>query len=134
MGWWEIIVQIEDTVDKELNAIGDNTLPTMKENGYVSVIESKVVPDVIAHLENAYDAKNFGVDYDRFGLKILTIKAAKLAHTLKDDLVLGEVLNDETKSVDFLMSHYVKSVESGSVKSFMEKLGYKKSPGRAILT
>ncbi len=133
MGWWEIIQKIEESVDQQLEASGDTSLPANLEEGYVSIIESKELPDVIAHLENAYDAKSFGVDYDRFGLKILTIKAVKLAHTLRDDLMLGEILNNETKSVDFLMSHYVKSLESGSVKSFMDKLGYKKSTGRAML-
>lgn len=132
MGWWEIIQKIEESVNEQLEATGTGSLPVNLNKNYVSIVESKELPDVIAHLENAYDAKSFGVDYDRFGLKILTIKAVKLAHTLRDDLALNEILDNETKSVDFLMSHYIKSLESGSVKCFMEKLGYKKFTGRAI--
>lgn len=134
MGWWDIIGKIEESVDEELTSAGVKSLPIRSDKVSDGIVETREMPDVVAHLENAYAAKSFGVDYDRFGLKVLTIKAVRLAHNMRDDLALSEILNNETKSVDFLMSHYTKSLDSGNIKGFMEKLGYKKPSRFAKLT
>lgn len=117
LGWQEIISKVEQDLDADTPET--NNMPMkMKERVSFEVIEEE-----LAYLSNAYEAKLMGVEQDRMGMKILTIKAMKLANAQADQNAFNSVMQSEKGAIDFLMSYYVdKKIESKGFQNFLENL------------
>lgn len=129
LGWWDIM----NKIDKKL--IDDNYSPN-DENKNSSVLGEKAhkknsafvfesCSTELAYLANAYEAQMFDVEQDRMGLKMLTIKAIKIANENKDNAMVNKLASDEKSSIDYLMSFYTKNqIEDNHVKRFIEHINY----------
>ena len=127
LGWQDIL----ETINKDLYN-SDNSDTSSVQNSLV-VANKKSAFSVEAHktsltyLSNAYDAKMIGVEQDRVGLKILTIKAMQLAVKSKDDKSFELISSNEERAIDYLMDYYVhKKVGNGSFCRFIELFQEKK--------
>jgi len=112
--WYNIINEIEELLRKQ----GKN-LPVKHE----SIVGKTNVPDVIAYLENCYQAKVLQTVPDLYGIKVLTIKAIKLAMN-KKDIDIDEILSNDLKAVDYIMSYYQENRKSPKLlTNFLRELG-----------
>ena len=115
LGWQEILDKISiDIVKEESNDLSDDDdekqLALIKEKAK-SVFGTEVLTEELVYLKNAYDAQLIGVEQDRYALKVLTIKAMKLAVASGNENQFDLLSGDETKSIDMLMKYYVNAVE-----------------------
>lgn len=117
LGWQEIISKIEQDLDTDVKET--NNMPTKAKER----VSFEVIEEELAYLSNAYEAKLMGVEQDRMGMKILTIKAMKLANAQADQNAFNSIVQSEKGAIDFLMSYYVdKRIESKGFQSFLENL------------
>lgn len=115
LGWNEILQKIENDMMKDDSTIvSSKSLVSGGDNTEKKIFMSKPVETELAYLHNAYDAKLIGVEHDRHGLKILTIKAMKIAAEMGDMEKLKEVSEDENKAIDHLMSYYTDKLSFNS--------------------
>lgn len=106
-GWQEILERIEDQLSmSELEK--EEHLSQVQEKAK-SVFRSDLVSTDIAYLHHAYDAQLMGVEKDRMGLKVLTIKAMKLAMSLNNKIGFELVSSNENEVIDLLMQYYHKN-------------------------
>jgi len=64
-----------------------------------------------------------GVESDRMGLKVLTIKAMKIANAKRDDDAFALIAEDETNAIDYMMQYYQgNAIENKGFHSFLEQL------------
>ncbi len=113
MGWQEILDKISKDISKEddeENVDPEKQLELMSKKA-LSVFGTEEIATELAYLKNAYDAKLIGVEQDRYALKVLTIKAMRLAVELADKNQYDLISEDETKSIDMLMQYYTKEVK-----------------------
>jgi hypothetical protein len=114
-GWYEILNQIQ----KNGKTDNENDYPVKKE----SFVGNCNVPSTLAYLENFYNAKALNTSPNIYGIKVLTIKAMKLALKEKDKSI-EEIVKDENKAVDYIMSYYQKNKHSPKLLTeFLNKLG-----------
>ena len=114
-GWYEILNQIQ----KNGKTDNENDYPVKKE----SFVGNCNVPSTLAYLENFYNAKALNTSPNIYGIKVLTIKAMKLALKEKDKSI-EEIVKDENKAVDYIMSYYQKNRHSPKLLTeFLNKLG-----------
>lgn len=128
IGWWEIINKIDSNLypDKSKNKESENIHSLSKKITKKSAFIYESSKTELAYLENAYEARLYGVEHDRMGLKMLTIKAIKIANENKDNAMVNKLVNDEKSSIDYLMNYYVnKEIEDKSFKRFIENINYK---------
>ena len=120
MGWWDILQKIERDMNPEAHLSSDS-LPTMKqrEKGLLSF---KSLPKELAYLENAYNARQLGVEQDRFGLKVLAIKALSFARRMGETEKVFEIMEDDEQVVDYLISYYVDFKQRGQLSEFVQQL------------
>jgi len=128
LGWQQILDEIEVMINEEDETFNDGN-GSLMESKAKSIFGSEALATDLVYLKNAYDAKLIGVEQDRFGLKILTIKAMRLAVERADKNLFDIVSGDETKSIDMLMQYYTNEVESKkNVKEFITSVGILPKP------
>lgn len=111
IGWHQIIERIEDEIQnysKNLPSLGKQPIANYKE-----------VPEDIFYLETCYNAKLMGVEQSGYGIKLLTIKAIKLASELNNFEVVDDILLNETKSIDYLMHYYINYKKKNLTSEFI---------------
>ncbi len=106
LGWQEIMEKINNSLYEEddSNVDSSDIVPYKKDSK--SAFAFDTFKTELTYLANEYDAKMIGVEHDRMGLKILTIKAMKIANAQKDDEAFMLIADDETKSIDYMMEYY----------------------------
>lgn len=114
-GWYEILNKIQ----KENNSKNENNLPVLDKE----IIGKANIPSALAYLENYYNAKLLKTTPNIYGIKVLTIKAIKLALKQKIENV-EEIISDETKAVDYIMSYYNDAKKSPKLLTdFLKSIG-----------
>ena len=101
-GWFEILNRIQN--DRRENSYD---LPDKKED-FIGISN---IAETLAYLENFYNAKVLGTAPNLYGIKVLTIKAMKLASKNRD-VEIEELINDNRKAVDYIMQNYQKAKQS----------------------
>ena len=117
-GWLNIIEDIQNSLDSNEN---NKKLPVKLEKS--QIVGQANIPDVLAYLENYYQAKVLGTAPDIYGIKVLAIKAIKLAMK-KNNTNIEEIISNENKAIDYIMSYYQKSKKSPELLTeFLKELG-----------
>lgn len=112
-GWYKIIDEIHNQ-----NTDDNRSLPIKKD-----MVGSINVPDTLAYLENYYQAKVLNTVPDLYGIKVLTIKAVKFAMK-NDNSKINEIISDDIKAVEYLMSYYQKAKQSTQfLTEFLKSIG-----------
>jgi hypothetical protein len=130
LGWWDIM----DKINKSLFMNNENKLENglkgkVQNNKYsASAFAYETYETELTYLANAYDAKLLDVEQDKMGLKILTIKAMKLANQNKDNESFNKLATDELKSIDYLMNFYTnKEIKNNNFVRFIDNIKYSKN-------
>lgn len=126
LGWQEILTKIANDISEE--CVTDETVKenemTLFEDKARKVFGTESLSTELAYLKNAYDAQLMGVEKDRLGMKVLTIKAMKIAAKMGDEEMFDSIGEDESKSIDMLMQYYEKGVaHKEDVKKFITSVG-----------
>ena len=113
-GWYEILHKIQNE-----NISNEGNMPVKKKE--IAGIGN--IPNVLAYLENCYNAKLLQTAPNIYGIKVLTIKAIKLALKNKD-ADLPKMINDEKKAVDYIMNYYQNIKQSPDLLTdFLRNIG-----------
>ena len=126
LGWQDILSKIsiditEDCVDGG-NPKSQTTALIKKQSKNVFGIEN--IETELAYLKNAYGAEIIGAERDIFGIKLLTIKAMKVAAKMGDMKKLDSVSNDEKEALDLLMDFYTNTLENKEeINNFISSIG-----------
>lgn len=114
-GWYEILNEIQ----KEQNQSIEKNFPIQNKE----LVRAANIPNVLAYLENYYNAKILQTSPNVYGIKVLTIKALKLA--LQDkNTDIQDVITDEKKAVDYIMDYYQNIKHSPKLLTdFLRKIG-----------
>ena len=114
-GWYEILNRIQ----KEQNQSIEKNFPIQNKK----LAGAANIPNVLAYLENYYKAKILQTSPNVYGIKVLTIKALKLA--LQDkNADIQDIINDEKKAVDYIMNYYQNIKHSPKLLTdFLRKIG-----------
>jgi len=124
LGWQEIMEKINETLYEENQKKVDSTsniIPYDKNSKTAFAYDAYETE--LTYLANEYDAKMIGVESDRMGLKILTIKAMKLANAKRDDDAFALIAEDETNAIDYMMHYYQgEEIENKGFQGFLEQL------------
>ncbi len=127
LGWWEIIEKIDKKPSTKGKSDGGKNTQIINKNE-ASIFATDTYETELTYLANAYDAKMIGVEQDILGLKILTIKAIKVANANKDNKAISLLAQDENSAIDYLMSHYTnKQISSNGFKKFIDYVKNTKS-------
>ncbi|MCT7486219.1 hypothetical protein N5T98_04145 [Aliarcobacter cryaerophilus] len=130
LGWWDILGKIDNKLfnknnDEEQNKEASSLVNNSSNKKSAFLFES--CSTELAYLANAYDAEVFGFEHDKIGLKMLTIKAIKIANENKDNAMINKLAGDELSSIDYLMGYYTKNqIEDKHFKNFIENIDYGK--------
>ena len=120
LGWQEIMERINNSLYEETKTANSSDVIPYEE-GSKSAFAYSTFKTELTYLANEYDAKMIGVEHDRMGLKVLTIKAMKIANAKRDDDTFTLLSGDETKSIDYLMQYYEgKQIEDKGFQQFLE--------------
>jgi len=126
MGWQEILMRIDDTVEEELaqeREASEGKEMVVSGEGRRSAVGLKQTSTELAYLKNAYSAQQFGVEQDYYGLKVLTIHAVKIALKMGESEEAQAMIEDETKAIDMLMGFYQKQVgDTQDVDYFLKEV------------
>ena len=124
-GWQEILSRVEEDIREEGNkerGITKTELEPFKKKS-LSVFGTESLHLELAYLKNAYNAELMGVEKDRFGMKILTIKAMRLAIEMGDKKMFDSIGENESKSIDLLMQYYNGNITyKHDVKNFVTSM------------
>ena len=114
-GWYEILNKIQ----QEQNDKNENNLPVKNKE----IVGKANIPSALAYLENYYNAKLLKTAPNIYGIKVLTIKAIKLA--MKEQISnVEEIISDDTKAVDYIMSYYNDAKKSPKLLTdFLKSIG-----------
>lgn len=129
LGWWDIMNQIDKKLFNENNAeeSEDNFSLVKKSSNKKSAFLFESCNTELAYLANAYEAQVFGVEHDKMGLKMLTMKAIKIANENKDNMMINKLASDELSSIDYLMKYYTENqIEDKHFKMFIKSIDYEK--------
>ncbi len=107
LGWRNILEKIE-TQNIESNKEEGKNLVDFKEQSS-KLFGTEVISMNLAYLHHAYSANLMGVEKDQLGIKVLTIKAMKLANAQNDKDAFDLVSSDENKMIDSLMQYHQKN-------------------------
>ena len=116
LGWHQIINEIENNAKEDTVP---TTLPKVFSENRIGV---ETVPVELAYLNTCYQAKLMGVEQDQYGLKVLTIRAIKIANMMNNNDEINKIIADEDRAVDYLMLEYNKSVAENLLSNFIKKL------------
>lgn len=114
MGWFEVINKIEKELYSQVN------LPLIHDTNK-QIIGTSIEPIEIAYLKTNYNAIKMGVEKDHHGLAVLMIKAFHMARK-SEFKELESVLENETRTIDWLMSIYLDKKENNMLPSFLKQL------------
>ncbi len=121
LGWQEIIEKIDADIACDSGA---GIKPLKKGSKKAGAVAAETLSTELAYLKNAYDAQLIGVEKDHFGMKILTIKAMKVAVEMGDKEAFDSIGKDESKAIDLLMQYYTKGIEQKEeVGKFISSIG-----------
>ncbi len=121
LGWQEIMENINDGLFERNEENTNGVLPYIKESKAAFAYDAYETE--LTYLANEYDAKMIGVEHDRMGLKILTIKAMQIANAKRDDKAFAQITQDETKSIDYMMQYYQgNQIDNKGFQGFMKHL------------
>ena len=114
-GWYEILNRIQ----KEQNISNEKKLPVQNKE----LVGATNIPNVLAYLENCYNAKVLKTSPNIYGIKVLTIKAIKLALQDKNTNIQN-IITDEKKAIDYIMNYYKNVKHSPELLTdFLRKIG-----------
>ena len=117
LGWHEIINKIEEDINKVQD---DDNLPMVVNEKKIGL---ELMPVELSYLQTCYQAKLMGVEQDHYGLKVLTIRAIKIANDMRNSEEVSNIINNEERAIDYLMTEYNKSKEENLLPNFIKKLG-----------
>ena len=121
LGWQDILEKINDNLSSEGAPVQNK--PIEYKEGSRSAFAFKEMERELTYLSNAYDARMIGVEQDRVGLKILTIKAMKIANEKKDTKAFNAVANEELEAIDYLVGYYTgKKIKHDGFMNFIENI------------
>jgi site-specific recombinase XerD len=126
LGWQEILTKISEDIASEHSEDRPNGKADIKKfkQKAMSVFGSEMISTELAYLKNAYNAELMGVEKDIFGMKVLTIKAMKIAAEMGDKELFDAIGQDESKTIDMLMQYYQKGVpHKEEVNKFISSIG-----------
>jgi len=126
LGWQEILTKISEDITNEYLEDRTSRKTDMKKfkQKAISVFGSETISTELAYLKNAYNAELMGVEKDMFGMKVLTIKAMKIAAEMGDKELFDSIGQDESKTIDMLMQYYQKGVaHKEEVNKFISSIG-----------
>jgi len=125
IGYQEILERINNDIVDENAELSKEAAVTLRSGEKVtSAIVAQTLPTELAYLKNAYNAELMGVEKDHFGMKVLTIKAMKIAAKMGDYDALDSMGENESKAIDLLMQYYTSSVEHGEdIEKFISSIG-----------
>jgi len=106
LGWQEIMEKINHSLYSKNSEERDASEIISYAKNSKSAFAYDAFETELTYLANEYDAKMIGVEHDRIGLKVLTIKAMKIANARRDDKAFALITKDETESLDYIMQHY----------------------------
>lgn len=130
LGWEEIMEKVSDSLySKNNNESGISEVVPYDKNSK-SAFAYDTFKTELTYLANEYDAKMIGVEHDRMGLKVLTIKAMKLANERRDDKTFSLIAEDETKAIDYMMQYYRGTqIDNKGFQNFLKQI---KKPHKQI--
>ena len=108
LGWKEILRKINIQINGDEEECSEDQCLIEAKEKTKDIFGSEKMATELAYLHHAYDAQLMGVEKDQLGMKVLTIKAMKLAVSLNDVGSFGEISSDENKAIDMLMNFYKK--------------------------
>jgi len=129
LGWWDIMKKINNKLfnNSYNEEVKNNHVLADTSNKEKSAFVFENCDTELAYLANAYEAEIFNVEHDRMGLKMLTIKAIKIANKNKDNAMINKLASDEKNSIDYLMNFYINNqIEDKHFKKFIEHINYEK--------
>lgn len=107
LGWRNVLDTVESK-ESESDREKSKELVDFKEQSS-KLFGTEVIATDLAYLHHAYSANLMGVEKDQLGMKVLTIKAMKLAISQNDKETFDLVSSNENKMIDSLMSYYQKN-------------------------
>ena len=122
LGWQEILSKIAVDINEECTPrdTAKKSEMTLFKDQAQKIFGTESLSTELAYLKNAYDAQLMGVEKDRIGMKVLTIKAMKIAVKMGDEALFDSLERNESKSIDLLMQYYKKGVtHKEDVKKFI---------------
>ena len=124
LGWQEIMERINGTLFEQKSESADKSIKAIPvDANSKSAFSFETYETELAYLANEYDAKMIGVEHDTVGLKVLTIKALKIAKEMQDDEAFEQIAGDDKKSIDFMMRYYEgKAIERKGFNRFLERI------------
>jgi hypothetical protein len=123
LGWQEIMEKVNHTLYPQKSKIDTITAVAQYDKNSKSAFAYDAFETELSYLANEYDAKMIGVEHDRMGLKVLTIKAMKIANAKKDDNAFALIAADETRSIDYMMQYYQgNQIDNKGFYSFLEHI------------
>ena len=125
IGWQEILEKISRDIKDETQTLPRGTGDLAIKSGASGMaFAAETVPTELAYLKNAYDAELMGVEKDMFGMKVLTIKAMKIAAKMGNVDAIDKIGGDESKAIDLLMQYYTGKIEKKEdVEKFISSIG-----------
>lgn len=103
LGWQEIMEKINESLYGIQSKEPDGLISYNEDSK--SAFAYNAFETELTYLANEYDAQMIGVEHDRMGLKILTIKAMKIANANKDSKAFNKIAEDETAAIDYMMQY-----------------------------
>jgi len=126
LGWQEILSKIAVDINEECipsDVVNRGEMTLFKDQAQ-KIFGTESLSTELAYLKNAYDAQLMGVEKDRIGMKVLTIKAMKIAAKMGDEELFDSIGESESKSIDLLMQYYDKGVShKEDIKEFISSVG-----------
>ncbi len=123
LGWQEIMEKINNSLYSQTTKASPLTNVIKYDKDSKSAFAYDAYETELTYLANEYDAKMIGVEHDKMGLKILTIKAMRIANAKKDDDAFALIASDETKSIDYMMQYYQgNKIDNKGFHNFLEHI------------
>jgi len=126
LGWQEILSKIAIDINEECTLDDSDNKGEMAlfKDQAQKIFGTESLSTELAYLKNAYDAQLMGVEKDRLGMKVLTIKAMKIAAKMGDEELFDSIGDSEPKTIDILMQYYTKGVaHKEDVNEFITSVG-----------
>lgn len=126
IGWKEILEKISVDINDDCmpeDITKKNDIEIYKDKAK-SIFGTESIATELAYLKNVYDAELIGAEKDKYAMKVLTIKAMKIAAKMGDVVLFDDIGKDEAKSIDILMKYYQKEIpQNKEVTKFITSIG-----------
>jgi len=123
IGYHDILERILEDMKPEDGQGKEDGANLPAETGTGRVVAEEI-PETLAYLRDAYEAGLYGVEKDRYGMKVLVIRAMKIAAELGDSRSIPALADEPERAVDYLMDFYRRNPEEIGLRSrtFFTKL------------